>query len=103
MDLDRGYGGAGLRWTRATALISAPFTASIGLDYDRMAERRTGLINNFGVSEALKRNEDDVVTATGLYAQAEWRMAPRWMTSSSPRAKRSASAIPSGSTSSPPT
>ena len=78
VDLDRGYGGAGLRWTRATELISAPFTASIGLDYDRMAERRTGLINNFGVSEALKRNEDDVVTATGLYAQAEWRMAPRW-------------------------
>ncbi|MBI2295903.1 MAG: TonB-dependent receptor [Betaproteobacteria bacterium] len=78
VDLDRGYGGAGLRWTRTAKLIGAPFTASVGLDYDRMAERRTGFINNFGVSGALKRDEDDVVTATGLYAQAEWRAAPRW-------------------------
>jgi iron complex outermembrane receptor protein len=78
VDLDRGYGGAGLRWTRETALTGAPFTASLGLDHDRMAELRKGYINNFGVAGALKRNEDDVVTATGLYAQAEWRMAPRW-------------------------
>ncbi len=78
VDLDRGYGGMGLRWTRETELIGAPLTASIGTDYDRMAERRRGFKNNFGIAEELKRDEDDTVYNTGLYAQAEWRFAPRW-------------------------
>lgn len=78
VDLDRGYGGMGLRWTRATELIGAPLTASIGTDYDRMAERRRGFRNNFGIAEELKRDEDDTVYNTDLYAQAEWRFAPRW-------------------------
>lgn len=33
VDLDRGYGGAGLRWTRATELLGMPLTGSIGIDY----------------------------------------------------------------------
>jgi len=78
VDLDRGYGGVGLRWTHITALAGAPLTASVGLDYDRQAERRQGFINNLGVAGALKRNEDDTVYSTGVYAQAEWRFAPRW-------------------------
>jgi iron complex outermembrane receptor protein len=78
VDLDRGYGGVGLRWTHVTALAGAPLTASVGLDYDRQAERRQGFINNLGVAGALKRDEDDTVYSTGVYAQAEWRFAPRW-------------------------
>ena len=78
VDLDRGYGGAGLRWTRTTALADAPLTASAGYDYERMTERRKGFINNFGVTGALKRDEDDAVSTSGLYLQAEWRPAPRW-------------------------
>jgi len=77
VDLDRGYGGAGLRWTRVATLLDGPFTTSLGIDYDRMDERRTGFINDFGVPGALKRNEDDVVSRTDPYAQAEWRVAPR--------------------------
>jgi iron complex outermembrane receptor protein len=77
VDLDRGYGGAGLRWTRVTEVLGTPLTGSIGLDYDRLDERRTGYINNFGVPGALKRNEDDVVSRTDPYAQAEWRVTPR--------------------------
>jgi len=78
VDLDRGYGGVGLRWTHATTLAGAPVTASVGADYDRQAERRQGFINNLGVAGALKRDEDDTVDSTGVYAQAEWRFAPRW-------------------------
>jgi iron complex outermembrane receptor protein len=78
VDLDRGYGGLGLRWTRATELIGAPFTASVGADYDRMAERRKGFLNNNGIQGTLKRDEDDYVSSADLYAQAEWRVAPRW-------------------------
>ncbi len=43
-----------------------------------MAERRKGFINNSGATGALKRDEDDVVTTSGLYLQAEWRPAQRW-------------------------
>ena len=77
VDLDRAYGGAGVRWTRRTELLGAPFTSSIGLDYDRMDERRMGFVNDFGVAGALKRDEDNVVSRTDPYAQMEWRIAPR--------------------------
>ena len=78
VDLDRGYGGGGLRWTHTAELGGAPLTASVGVDYERQKERRTGFINNFGVAGALKRNEDDTVTSTDVYAQLEWQFAPRW-------------------------
>jgi iron complex outermembrane recepter protein len=77
IDLDRGYGGAGLRWTRRISLGGTPVAASIGADHDRMAERRQGFINNLGTSGELKRDEDDVVSSTDLYAQLEWRALER--------------------------
>lgn len=78
VDLDRGYRGAGLRLTREVTAGGAPLVLSAGADYDRMAERRKGFINSFGVAGALKRDEDDSVTNTDLYAQAEWKIAARW-------------------------
>jgi iron complex outermembrane receptor protein len=78
VDLDRGYGGAGVRWTHATTLAGGPLNASAGIDADRMVERRQGYINFFGVATDLRRNEDNTVSNTDLYAQAEWRFAPRW-------------------------
>jgi iron complex outermembrane receptor protein len=77
VDLDRGYGGVGLRWTRETELVNAPLIASLGLDYDSMAELRKGFLNNFGTAGALKRHEDNTVSSTDVYAQAEWRALPR--------------------------
>src|SRR5688572_21793385 len=78
VDLDRGYGGVGVRWTHATKLAGGPLTASVGFDGDRMAERRQGFLNEFGVTGALRRNEDNTVSNTDFYAQAEWGFAPRW-------------------------
>ncbi len=74
VDLDRGYGGAALRITHETNLLGGPFTLSGGMDYDRMKERRQGLRNNFGVTGALQRNEDNTVSNTDVYAQAEWQV-----------------------------
>ena len=71
VDLDRGYGGAALRLTHETKLASMPFTFSTGIDYDRMKERRQGYLNNFGATGNLKRNEDDTVSNTDVYAQGE--------------------------------
>jgi iron complex outermembrane receptor protein len=53
-----------------------------------MAERRRGFINNNGVKEALKRDEDNRVQGTGLFAQAEWRFAERWSAHAGLRASR---------------
>lgn len=77
VDLDRAYGGAGLRLTRDARLAGTPLTLSIGMDHDRMAERRRGFINNNGIGGALKRDEDDTVSSTDVYAQAEWRASER--------------------------
>ena len=78
VDLDRGYGGAGIRLTHEATAAGAPLVASAGIDYDRMSERRKGYINNFGVAGNLKRDEDDTVASTDFYAQLEWRFASRW-------------------------
>jgi iron complex outermembrane receptor protein len=73
VDLDRGYSGLGLRWTREGQLASQRYSISAGIDYDRMLERRRGFMNNNGITGALKRNEDDKVSNTDLYAQGEWQ------------------------------
>jgi len=73
VDLDRGYSGAGLRWTNESRIAGRLLTLTAGVDHDRMAERRRGFINNNGSTAALKRNEDDTVVNTDFYAQAEWQ------------------------------
>lgn len=74
VDLDRGYGGAGLRLTHEVRTPGGPFTLSVGMDYDRMSETRRGFINNFGVTGAIKRNENNQVSNTDLYLQADWQI-----------------------------
>jgi iron complex outermembrane recepter protein len=77
VDLDRGYGGAGLRWSHS--FEPARLDVHVGVDYERMAERRRGFINNLGITGALKRDEDNTVDTTDLYAQAEWRPFDRFL------------------------
>ncbi len=71
-DLDRSYGGVGLRFTWRGALAGGPLTVNAGTDLDRQTERRRGFVNNNGALGELRRDEDDRVTSTALYAQAEW-------------------------------
>lgn len=74
VDLDRGYGGIGLRWTHERKINGLPFNVSAGVDHDRLSERRRGFINNNGITGAIKRDEDDKVKNTDIYAQAEWQV-----------------------------
>jgi iron complex outermembrane recepter protein len=71
--LDRSYSGGALRFSTGETVRLA-----IGAEYDRMDERRRGFINNNGVAGALKRDEDDEVSSTDLYAQVQWNFAERW-------------------------
>jgi iron complex outermembrane receptor protein len=73
IQLDRGYGGGALRYSTGDVVRFAA-----GIEYERMAERRKGFVNNNGVLGELRRDEDDTVSSTALYAQAEWRFAERW-------------------------
>jgi iron complex outermembrane receptor protein len=74
VNLDRSYGGGALRYS--TELGSVRLSA--GLEHERMEERRRGFVNEFGVAGAPRRDEDNAVRSTDLYAQAEWRLAERW-------------------------
>ncbi len=88
IDLDRDYGGGSLRLTRDGTLLDKPFTLTFGGELERMAERRKGFINQNGGIAGLKRDEDDTVTATAVYAQGEWRFAERWIALAGLRANR---------------
>jgi len=78
VNLDRFYYGLDLRWSRATDLAGQPFAFTVGSDYDNQKERRRGYVNNNGTAGALKRDEDDTARSAALYAQGDWKVAPRW-------------------------
>ncbi len=88
VDLDRGFGGAALRLFADSALGERPLRLAGGLEYERMDERRRGFINNNGVAGALKRDEDNGVSSTDVFAQAEWRFAERWSAHAGLRSSR---------------
>jgi iron complex outermembrane recepter protein len=85
VDLDRGYYGADLRWTRAMRLAGGPFSLALGLGHDHQKERRRGFINQNGTATDLKRDENDTVWNTDLYLQTDWKFAPRWLVSAGVR------------------
>lgn len=85
VDLDRTFGGAGLRWTHTFIGAAQPLTVSFGIEHDRLEERRRGFVNSAGTAGALKRDEDDTVGNTDVYVQAEWQVAPRWVVSGGAR------------------
>lgn len=88
VDLDRSYSGAGLRFSRRLPLGEGQLSYSVGLDLERMSERRRGFINNFGTRGELKRDEDDTVQSTGVYAQADWAINEQWSAVAGLRANR---------------
>ena len=87
VDLDRRFGGVGARWTHKFG-GSRPLTLLAGFDGDRMDEHRRGFVNDDGVAGALKRDEDDRVENSDLYAQAEWDLAAEWTLAAGARRSR---------------
>jgi iron complex outermembrane receptor protein len=88
VDLDREFGGLSLRYTVARGAVAEPFKLTWGLEHDRMDEHRRGFINNNGVAGLLKRDQDDRVTTTDLFAIAKWQTDSRWMFTGGARASR---------------
>lgn len=84
MNLDTDYGGGALRYFR----YAGRFRLAAGAEYEAMWQRRRGFDNNFGVSGALRRDEDDDVSSLGLFAQGEWQLAERWIAHAGVRTTR---------------
>lgn len=81
VDLDREFGGLGLRWTyRGEG--PRPLTLTTGIDYEGSRERRKGFENFsgsvLGVRGDLRRNENNTVTSFSQYIQGEWQFLPTW-------------------------
>ncbi|HZQ60277.1 MAG TPA: TonB-dependent receptor [Casimicrobiaceae bacterium] len=71
-DLDRDYGGGSVRVAWRGTVLHTPLNLAAGIDADRQDERRRGFVNNNGAMGDLRRDEDDRVDSTAVYAQAEW-------------------------------
>ena len=78
VDLDRKFGGTGLRWNHAGTLAGAPYEFTLGAEYDRMKERRRGYVNVLGERGELRRDEDDLVYSFDQYLIGSWKPTERW-------------------------
>jgi iron complex outermembrane receptor protein len=78
VDLDRGYGGAGLSWTHKTRAGATPLNWTVGIEADQLRETRRGYVNNAGSNGALRRDEDDRAGNLDLFGQIDWAFGPQW-------------------------
>ncbi|WP_426702772.1 TonB-dependent receptor family protein [Rhodanobacter sp. Col0626] len=82
VDLDGDYGGTDLRRRWDGQLGGRPFELVVGSSWDQQNQQRRGYENfvgeTLGVIGALRRNERNVVWDFDQYAQASWRLSPRW-------------------------
>jgi iron complex outermembrane recepter protein len=71
-DLDRTFGGIDARVTTPFAIGGGRLQITLGADYESEREARKGFVNNNGILGDLRRDEDNTVTNSDLYAQLEW-------------------------------
>jgi len=74
-DLNGDFGGIDARVTTRYSLAGGPLLLTVGAAYDQQHQRRKGFINNNGALGDLRRDEDDYVSDTDGYVQAEWSLA----------------------------
>jgi len=94
IDLAGDYGGADARWNWHDIVAGGPFDLSAGLSYDRQNQHRRGYNNylidslgntTLGVTGALRRDEQDLVSNFDQYLQTTWSFAERWLASAGVR------------------
>lgn len=88
VDLDRDYAGVGVNWTRRLIVGTSPLTVTVGVEGDRLDERRRGFVNRAGIAGALKRDEDDLVANRDIFVQGDWQFSPDWSASAGLRHSR---------------
>jgi iron complex outermembrane recepter protein len=78
VDLGTTYTGGSLRLSNEAQLLGRPLVTTVGGEYERMDQARKGYVNNNGALGDLRRDEDDIASTSGLFAQADWRFTERW-------------------------
>jgi iron complex outermembrane receptor protein len=73
VNLDRDFNGGSLEWVRRTRLGGREASFHAGVSRDAMTEQRTGRVNNAGVAGELRRDEEDRVTTSDVYAMGSWQ------------------------------
>lgn len=77
IDFDRSFHGAAINWRDVRRFDSGVLRTTVGVDYDRSSDDRTGYENfigdQLGVRGALRRDENDVVANIDPYIQSEWQ------------------------------
>ena len=86
--IDRDFSGTDLRWSHKTQTATGPLTFTLGLNYEFMKDIRTGFDNNNGQQSVLRRDEDNIVSNSGQYVQAEWEVAKDWILSGGVRSTK---------------
>jgi iron complex outermembrane recepter protein len=77
VDLATFFDGFSMNWIHDGSLLGRPLSVTGGLEQELMRQRRRGNDNNFGAIGALRRDEDDNVSSTNVFAQADWRLVER--------------------------
>jgi len=72
VDLNREFGGVGVRLIRETRVADRSIILTLGADFDRQSEHRLGFVNANGVVGDLRRDENDFVASVDRYLQIEW-------------------------------
>ncbi len=88
VDLATTYAGGSLRLTNEAQFLGRKLVSTVGGEYESMDQARKGYVNVNGALGELRRDEDDVATSSGLFAQADWRFAERWSVLAGVRATR---------------
>ena len=88
VDFKRDFYGIDTDWTHVNQLAGGKLSTTIGIDYGRSKDDRTGYENYigdvFGLKGRLRRDEQNVVSSLDPYIQAEWQSGP-WMLSAGVR------------------
>lgn len=77
--IDRDFSGADLRWSHQVMAPGGPLKLTLGLTHEHMKDARIGFENNAGVQGVLRRDEDNIVSNSGQYVQAEWTIGQDWI------------------------
>ncbi|MDJ0777679.1 MAG: TonB-dependent receptor [Gammaproteobacteria bacterium] len=75
--LDRGFYGAGIKYTLSDQLAGRPNRLLLGVDYDRQDDDRRRFDNLSGTRGALTFDQDEQVTSLGAFLQNETRLDDR--------------------------
>ena len=78
VDFDRRFVGATARWSAVRELGDGRLTTTVGMDYEKSRDDRTGHDNLNGAQGVLRRDETDTVESAGAYLQTEWDR-ERWV------------------------